>query len=139
MTTIFRFAASILLGAGVSLGGCASSASSAPGGPDAPALGTFKGHDGPVIAFKVQGMACRNCANEIARELMEVPGVHGATIDFDTATAQVALDPDPAKAATMQALHTAVEHWRSEHFSVKEDPNCLDPQRREEIQRGQTE
>lgn len=89
-----------------------------------------------VVTFKVEGMACRNCANEIAHELEEVPGVKAAMIDFDTATAKVALDPDPARAATMPQLQAAVEHWRREHFSAKEDPNCLDPQRREELQRA---
>ena len=89
-----------------------------------------------VVSFKVEGMACRNCANEIAHELEEVPGVKAAAIDFDSATAKVALDPDPARAATMSQLQAAVEHWRKEHFSVKEDPNCLDPQRREELQRA---
>lgn len=89
-----------------------------------------------VVTFRVDGMACRNCANEIARELEEVPGVRAAMIDFDSATAKVALDADPSKAASMEQLHAAVEHWRAEHFAVKEDPNCLDPAKREEIQKS---
>ncbi len=89
-----------------------------------------------VVTFKVEGMACRNCANEIARELEEVPGVKAAMIDFDSATARVALDADPTKAASMESLHAAVKHWRDDHFSAKEDPNCLDPKKREEMQRG---
>lgn len=88
-----------------------------------------------VVSFKVESMACRNCAREIAHELEQVAGVKAAIIDFDTATARVALDPDPARAATLEQLHAAVDHWRQEHFSIKEDPNCLDPQRREQLQR----
>lgn len=89
-----------------------------------------------VVTFKVEGMACRNCANEIAHELEEVPGVKAAAIDFDSSTAKVALDPNPNKAARMDQLRAAVERWRTEHFSAVEDPNCLDPAKREEIQRG---
>jgi copper chaperone CopZ len=123
--TIFTIALAAILT------GCASSHS---GAHPAASPGAFAGHAGPVVTFKVEGMACRNCANEIARELKDVPGVHGATIDFDSATARVALDPDPSKAPTMQSLHDAVEHWRKEHFSAAEDPNCLDPARRAELQ-----
>ena len=131
MTRILIFLSIFTLAGAMAFTGCASSHSTAQ---PAASPGAFAGHDGPVVAFNVDGMACRNCANEIARELMEVPGVHAAAIDFDTATARVALDPDPAKAASMQSLHEAVEHWRKEHFSAVEDPNCLDPARRAELQ-----
>ena len=93
--------------------------------------GMFEGDN--VVTFQVEGMACRNCAKEIAHELEEVPGVKAAMIDFDTRTAKVALDP--ADGATMAELKAAVEHWRIEHFGVKEDPNCLDPAKREELQK----
>ncbi len=87
-----------------------------------------------TVSFKVEGMACRNCAREIVHELMEVPGVRGATVNFDTATATVAVDPDAP--ASMESLQAAVEHWRKEHFGAQEDPNCLDPARRAEIKKG---
>ena len=106
------------------LAGCASSQKTA-----SPAM-----FDGPnVVSFQVEGMACRNCANEIAHELEELPGVRGAMIDFDTKTAKVALDPN--NGASMEQLRAQVEHWRVEHFGVKEDPNCLDPARRAELQK----
>lgn len=95
--------------------------------------GMFSGEN--VVSFKVHGMACRNCAREIAHELQEVPGVRGAMIDFDTQTAKVAVDPDRTRAPSMDALHAAVEKWRREHFGLDEDPDCLDPQRREQIKR----
>jgi copper chaperone CopZ len=113
----------------VSLCGCASNDKA-----DEARLAALSGDH--VVSFKVEGMACRNCANEIARELEEVPGVMAAMIDFDTATAKVALDPDPSRAATMEQLQSAVEHWRKEHVSAKVDSDCLDPQRREELQRA---
>lgn len=87
-----------------------------------------------TVSFKVEGMACLNCAREIAHELEEVPGVKAAAIDFDSATARVRLD-EKAPAST-EALHAAVERWRKEHFGAEEDPNCLDPARRAEIKKG---
>ena len=115
------------------MSGCATSPSSDTAAPP----GMFAGDD--VVSFTVEGMACRNCANEIARELEALPGVRGAMIDFDSSTAKVALDPDPAKAASMDEFQAAVEHWRTEHFSVKEDPDCLDPARREQMQNKSSE
>jgi copper chaperone CopZ len=125
LARIFVLAAFLFMGIGLGPAGCASSQNDSSASP-----GMF---DGPnTVSFKVEGMACRNCAKEIARELEDVPGVKAATIDFDTATAKVSLDPnDPA---SMDSLNAAVEHWRTEHFSVKEDPQCLDPKKREELQ-----
>lgn len=93
--------------------------------------GMFEGPN--VVSFQVEGMACPNCAKHIAQELEELPGVRGAMIDFDSKTAKVALDP--SNGATMEQLHAAVEHWRIEHFGAKEDPDCLDPAKREELQK----
>lgn len=117
------FSAALLV---TTLAGCAGQA-------NAPALSMFSGDD--VVSFKVEGMACRNCAREIAHELEEVPGVRAALIDFDSATAKVAVDPDPAKAPAMDALHAAVDRWRREHFGLDDDPDCLDPARRAQIKR----
>lgn len=89
--------------------------------------------DSETISLKVDGMACRNCANEIAHELKEVPGVKDAVVDFDNKRAIVALDD--TNPATRDQLNAAIEHWRVEHFGLEEDPDCLDPQKREEIKR----
>jgi copper chaperone CopZ len=88
-----------------------------------------------TVSFKVEGMACANCAKHIEHELEAVPGVRKASIDFATKTAKVTLDRE--QPASMEELNAAVEQWRTEHFSAKEDPDCLDPKRREEIKRGQ--
>lgn len=122
--------ACVILAGTIAFSGCASS-SQQRAAETSP--GMFAGEN--VLSFKVEGMACRNCAKEIAHELEEVPGVRAAMIDFDSATAKVAVDPDPAKAPSLEALHAAVEQWRREHFSLPDDPNCLDPARRAELQR----
>ena len=85
----------------------------------------------PIVTFQVEGMACRNCANEIAHELKDVPGVVDASVDFDSGKATVALDRD--NPATMQQLQGAVSHWKTTHFALEEDPDCLDPERRKAI------
>lgn len=85
-----------------------------------------------AVRIKVDGMACPNCARHIAAALAEVPGVRGASVDFASKTAYVDLDPNHP--ATIEALHAAVEHWRTEHFAQEEDPECLDPERRKELQ-----
>lgn len=87
---------------------------------------------GRVVTFQVEGMACRNCANEIARELREVPGVTDASVDFDRSSAAVVLDDDDP--ATMAELQAAVSHWKTTHFALEYDPDCLDPERRKELQ-----
>lgn len=84
-----------------------------------------------MVSFKVDGMACQNCAKDIEHHLAEVPGVKTAKVDFASKKATVTLDDqNPAK---MEQLTAAVEAWRTEHFGAKEDANCLDPQKREEI------
>ncbi|MFM9959137.1 MAG: heavy-metal-associated domain-containing protein [Phycisphaerales bacterium] len=101
-----------------SLAGCASSPSN-----NAASMG--------AISMPVKGMACENCANEIATELMEVPGVKSAKVNFKRSMATVELDP--SKPATREQLEAAVDHWRKEHFGAKEDEKCLDPENRERI------
>ncbi|MEX2219061.1 MAG: cation transporter [Phycisphaerales bacterium] len=86
-----------------------------------------------TVTFKVGGMACPNCAKHIAEELEEIPGVRSASIDFDSATARVQLDPQ--RPASRESLDAAVAKWRKEHFAAKEDPECLDPTKREELRR----
>src|SRR5688572_21741737 len=73
-----------------------------------------------TVTFKVDGMACPNCAKHIAEELQEIPGVRSATIDFDSATARVQLDPE--RPASRESIDAAVAQWRKEHFAAKEDP-----------------
>src|SRR5262245_38068158 len=144
---IRTFLSAYLGAALILISGCATSQSPQS---SAASLGSFKDAE-DIVTLKIEGMACRNCANEVARELMEVPGVKGAAVDFDSATARVALDhprnarnpgdaasPTPDRAATVEALRAAIEHWRAAHFAVKEDPNCLDPQRRQELQSNMT-
>lgn len=88
-----------------------------------------------TVSFKVEGMACQNCAKHIEEELQAVPGVRKASIDFASKTARVTLDREHP--ATMEELNAAVAAWKAEHFAAEEDPECLDPKRREEIKRGQ--
>ena len=102
------------------LAGCATSNEGASGGVN-------------TMTFKVDGMACPNCAKELEHELEEVAGVKDASINFETKKATVQLDPE--KPATRADMDAAIVHWKQEHFSAKEDPNCLDPQKREEMQK----
>ena len=88
-----------------------------------------------TAVFKVDGMACQNCAKHIEEELVEVPGVKTARVDFASKTATVTLEKD--NPASQQALDAAVTKWKMEHFAQEEDPDCLDPKKREEIKRGQ--
>lgn len=111
--------AAALFAAPITLAACASSQPKASPG---------------AVSFKVTGMACPNCAKEIEHELSEVPGVKSASVDFKKSWATVTLDPQ--NPATREQLDAAVAHWRTEHFGAKEDANCLDPQRREEIKAG---
>ncbi len=85
------------------------------------------------MTFRVEGMACPNCAKHVAEALQEVPGVKSASVNFDTKIATVALDP--SKPATIKALQASVAAWHTEHFSQEEDPECLDPVRRKELQK----
>ena len=87
-----------------------------------------------TVTFKVDGMACPNCAAHIAEELRAVPGVRSANVDFATKTATVALDP--TNPASMSDLEATVAKWKKEHFAAEEDPECLDPAKRAEIKAG---
>jgi copper chaperone CopZ len=85
-----------------------------------------------MVSFPVEGMACANCAADVAHHLHEVPGVKSAKVDFDKKLALVDLDPD--RPASMGALRAAVEQWRVEHFGQQEDPDCLNPDERKRLQ-----
>ena len=89
-----------------------------------------------MVTFKVDGMACPNCAKHISEELEEVPGVKAAAVDFETKTAKVGMDP--ANPASMETLEATVAKWKKEHFAAKEDPECLDPAKREEIKKEES-
>ena len=102
--------------------GCASQRTASPGAV------------GPTTTMTVDGMACENCAKHIEEELVKVRGVRGAKVDFASKTATVTLDPD--RPASRRDLEGAVAAWKKEHFALEEDPECLDPARREEIKRG---
>lgn len=93
--------------------------------------------DPGTVSFKIDGMACPNCAKHIEHELAEVPGVRAASVDFSAATAVVLLDD--RQPANMDQLNAAVDAWKREHFAAEEDPDCLNPERRKEIkQQGAT-
>lgn len=85
-----------------------------------------------TVGFAVDGMACANCANEVAHTLEGVPGVKHARVDFQRKWATVSLDPQ--RPASMGALQSAVSDWRKEHMGAEEDPQCLDPQARKALQ-----
>jgi copper chaperone CopZ len=102
--------------------GCASQRTASPGAV------------GPTTTMTVDGMACENCAKHIEEELVKVRGVRAAKVDFASKTATVTLDPD--NPASRKDLEGAVAVWKKEHFALEEDPECLDPDRREEIKRG---
>lgn len=87
-----------------------------------------------MISFKVDGMACGNCAKDIETHLAQVPGVKAATVNFETKTANVTLDK--AHPANLQQLNAAVEAWRKEHGEQEVDAQCLDPKAREELKKN---
>lgn len=110
----------------ITITGCATSqtadqASAAELGPNA-------------VVLTVDGMACPNCAKHIAEELQAVPGVTSATVNFDTKTAVVKVDP--ANPASTDSLNAAVAKWKKDHFAQEEDPECLDPAKRKEMIRN---
>jgi copper chaperone CopZ len=122
MSTIFKTAI-LACAVALSLAGCATNqttdqASAADLGPN-------------TVRLTVDGMACTNCAKHIAEELKEVPGVTNARVDFATKTATVELDPN--NPASTESLNTAVAKWKKDHFTQKEDPECLDPAKRREM------
>ena len=49
---------------------------------------------GPVIALRVRGMSCSNCARHVATALQNVPGVASATVDLSQERASVRWRPD---------------------------------------------
>lgn len=84
-----------------------------------------------MLSFKVDGMACANCAKDVEHHLADVPGVKTAKVDFETKKATVTLDEtNPAK---MEQLTAAVEAWRKGHAAAESDANCLDPKKRDEM------
>lgn len=120
------FLAVVALSACFVVGGCATNQTAEQAG--AAELGPN------TVALKVDGMACPNCAKHIAEELQAVPGVTHASVDFDTKTATVQLDP--SNPASTKSLNAAVAKWKKDHFSQEEDPECLDPAKRKEMIRG---
>jgi copper chaperone CopZ len=84
-----------------------------------------------TVGFAVDGMACANCAGEVAHHLEAVPGVTSATVNFNKKWATVNLDPD--QPASMGALQSAVADWKKEHMGTVEDPGCLDPEARKKL------
>lgn len=105
-------------------GGCATSGSTTSPGIV---------RNGDSVSFPVEGMACPNCAKEVEHALQQVPGVKAAAVDFKSSRATVTLSAEHA--ATVEQLQGAVAAWHKEHFTQEEDPNCLDPAKRQEMQK----
>ncbi len=128
-------AAAALAIAGATLAGCSNSSGCKSAGTGSPTEPLVFRTTGRAVQFKVNGMACPNCAKHIAEELAKVPGVESANVDFDSATASVMLkETNPASNEQLQA---AVNAWRTEHFAQEEDPECLDPKKRAEMKKQQ--
>jgi copper chaperone CopZ len=48
--------------------------------------------DSETVTLPVSGMTCGGCARSVERKLAATPGVTGATVDLDSATATVQFD-----------------------------------------------
>jgi copper chaperone CopZ len=57
------------------------------------------------LTLKITGMTCGHCQKSVEKALEQVPGVHGAVVDLQDATAEVDYDDD---AATLEELTDAV-------------------------------
>lgn len=60
-----------------------------------------------TISLKVSGMYCAACTVSIRQSLEKVPGVHSASVDFDTAKATVVTNAKVDTAAVLKAVATA--------------------------------
>jgi copper chaperone CopZ len=49
--------------------------------------------DHSTVRFSVQGMTCGNCARTVERRLAATPGVGKASVNLDSASAEVEYDP----------------------------------------------
>lgn len=76
-------------------------------GSEIPPQPTFGEIPSETVVLSVQGMTCEGCANEIQRQLAQVPGVLRAAVSFDTSEAVVNLDVNSRPPA--EALTGAVE------------------------------
>jgi copper ion binding protein len=57
------------------------------------------------VTFSVAGMTCGHCQKRVETALAQVPGVFGAVVDLQSASAEVDFDDD---AATIEELAAAV-------------------------------
>ena len=57
------------------------------------------------LTLKVTGMTCGHCQKRVETALAAVPGVYGAVVDLQDATAEVDFDDDTA---TIEELTAAV-------------------------------
>ncbi len=117
--------AACVLGTSISVGCAAKN-----GGDAVTSSGVVRTRD--WTSFPVEGMACPNCAKDIVAYLERVPGVTSAKVDFASARATVNFNPD--QSPTLAQLQAAVATWHKEHFAQEEDPECLDPAKRKELQ-----
>ncbi len=72
--------------------------------PPQPTLGEIPSE---TVVLSVQGMTCEGCANEVQRQLAQLPGVLRAVVSFDTSEAVVDLDANSRPAT--EVLTGAVE------------------------------
>lgn len=55
--------------------------------------------------YKIKGMACVHCKNNVEKNLATLPGVTSVTVDLSTGTATVTGTPDPqAVISTINSL-----------------------------------
>jgi len=63
----------------------------------------------PEVSLEIEGMTCEACAVHLQQELSAVPGVVGASVQYDEARATVAVDPaaPPKTAALLEVIDAA--------------------------------
>ena len=81
-----------------------------------------------LVVLDIAGMTCTACEGEIERELLRVPGVLGARVDYPSGRAEIQLaatraDVDPLVAAVKRAGYDASPALQS----VADDPTRLEP------------
>ena len=92
--------AAVGCGAGVVLSGCASSGS----GSDSMAGGVpvetgALAEDASSVLLVVEGLSCPMCASNVDKELAQIPGVTGVSVDLNSGTVTVALAQAPRPSA----------------------------------------
>jgi len=66
-----------------------------------------KSHPSETVTLPIEGMNCASCVGRVEKALNEVPGVAGASVNFATNTAEVALSEPVARADLARAVEDA--------------------------------